>query len=590
MGEARHLCGAFLIAAAYATIRTTSAGGQCLDEVLCLPGIDAMGVGFDIVSGSSAGLLPVVQFSYAAGDIYSNPFNRTLQYAVPVEAKVTTKTSSDSEVTQASYSDAAEYAQGLAASVSVSGSAISGAFSASAGVSEVKQLLDQTDAYGSYTVRGEQLSIYEVALNPIPFLNVTDAFRAFVETLPPTYDPNNSTSVAAYDKLLSYYGTHITTAATFGGSADMNIAVASSYTSNHTSADVTAQAKLHMDFIKAGGSANSSTTDADSAFLSNSLVFTSLSGGDPTDLTMWSAWRKTYFNAPSQIQYKVHPISEIVKFFSDARFQDIANNIDAAIANKANASLSACQAETGAIENYTQAVHCLSQTLTHCYVWCDGITLDYDPDGWMVDESLEFGVFLTKPGNLIGRSKNKDRDICGQANSICRPINSNGKCDLSVGDLTDHGAPYTISPRAEYEIQGIDMISYRNCLQNVSKDSKQPKASLSEPLPKMVSRPTLSAKQRRLEPTSAGTCGSGTTAQCLPGYDVMGAGFDIVTGTSTQLLSVVKFTYGLNKTYHNPFNSALKYSVPDQATVVDQTHGQSTTESKVFFFNHRVCT
>ena len=60
----------------------------------CLPGMDAVGIGYDIVTGSSFGVgNRVVQLTYAPNATWKDPFGNDTWYAVPAEATITGKTS-----------------------------------------------------------------------------------------------------------------------------------------------------------------------------------------------------------------------------------------------------------------------------------------------------------------------------------------------------------------------------------------------------------------------------------------------------------------------------------------------------------------
>jgi len=69
---------------------------------------------------------------------------------------------------------------------------------------------------------------------------------------------------------------------------------------------------------------------------------------------------------------------------------------------------------------------------------------------------------------------------------------------------------------------------------------------------------------------------------CLPGIDLMGAGFDLKTGQSRGQ-QIIAFTFPEKPTYVNPFDNDLKYTAPDEAKVTDNTHGEMATTTNVFY-------
>lgn len=197
----------------------TLRGGLC-NDLPCLPGIDTMGLGFDIVRGTSERMQSLVRFAYP-GETYVNPFNASLQYAVPQGVTVVDNTHGQQSVSSNVYYNASTYAQSLAAAASAS--LTIGAFSASASTQYYKSVLDNAASYGCVVDSKLEITLYDITLPPSLFLNITAYFASYVKTLPTQYDKST------YSKFLQLYGTHYVSAATFGGEGHMSTAANSVY-------------------------------------------------------------------------------------------------------------------------------------------------------------------------------------------------------------------------------------------------------------------------------------------------------------------------------------------------------------------------
>lgn len=289
-------------------------GGQCgVNNLPCLPGIDTLGTGFDILTGTSVGKQQVLDFTYNANQIYVNPFNRSLQYAVPDNVTVRDDTGSSSTLETKTFYTSQEYATSLAVSVSVSASlkVFINAFSASASVSVARKFLSSSSGFGSYSASTETAKLYEVVLPPGMASPKTNIFQTAWQKLPTSY---NTSSAPIFENFFSYFGTHYIESAIFGGMGIMTCAVNAGYTNTHSSSETDAQASLHFGFLKSGGSSSSAKDQADTSFTNQSYFSASTVGGDPTlgDLTDWSDWVKTFYNAPAQVAYKLRPITDLI--------------------------------------------------------------------------------------------------------------------------------------------------------------------------------------------------------------------------------------------------------------------------------------
>lgn len=293
-------------------------GGTCGNPGMkCLPGVDTLGAGFDIVRGTGVGLQQVIMFSYDSQRTYMNPFNSTLIYAVPDNVTVRDHTGSSSSVSTSTFYSSKEYAKSLAygVSASVSGSVYGNAFSASSSVSQASSALSSSSAFGSYAVSSKTITLYDVILPPSGSIHTTPQFESAWNNLPSIFDATNATNVAIFNSFFSYFGTHYVESSVFGGMGTMSTAVNKEYASSHDSAQTNAEADMHFLWVTASGSGGSSHNDSSSDFNKASHFSASIIGGDPTlssDLTNWNAWLPTFYNAPAQVSYKVRELSALI--------------------------------------------------------------------------------------------------------------------------------------------------------------------------------------------------------------------------------------------------------------------------------------
>ena len=67
-------------------------------SITCLPGVDAVGIGFDAVKGSSTGVArQVINFTFSNGNTYEDPFGNNTVYGYPDQAKVQRATMQQTE-------------------------------------------------------------------------------------------------------------------------------------------------------------------------------------------------------------------------------------------------------------------------------------------------------------------------------------------------------------------------------------------------------------------------------------------------------------------------------------------------------------
>jgi len=331
-----------LVCAPLASAQQRSAG-QCGD-LPCLPGLDAMGLGFDIVKGSSDRLQQVIEFTYGEKpDQFVNPFDSKLIYAFPSEASAKDNTSGQQSVVSDSFTSSSSYAASLARSAGIEASV--GMFAASESVKSMQHKLEATADYGSVVKSELLVTLYDITLAPGPLLKTTDFFDQFVAKLPATYETPEDKS--DYLSFITYYGSHYVSAATFGGSGTMETAVNTEYSSSSSEQKISAQASAHFAWlIKGGASSEEEVDQSEEEFREGSSFSTSVVGGDPTELEDWAIWTKTFYAAPAMIQLTLHPLSELVRGINAT----LAGNIDKAVAEYAGGAAALCAAESDQIK------------------------------------------------------------------------------------------------------------------------------------------------------------------------------------------------------------------------------------------------
>ncbi len=84
--------------------------------------------------------------------------------------------------------------------------------------------------------------------------------------------------------------------------------------------------------------------------------------------------------------------------------------------------------------------------------------------------------------------------------------------------------------------------------------------------------------------TSGAVASSSNGLPDLPGLDLIGMGFDAVTGILPNAAQrIVQYTYNDATQFTNPMNNSLQYKVPDQVTVISDTGIQKSVVSKVVY-------
>lgn len=279
-------------------------------DLPCLPGLDALGRGFDLKLGTGDGRLNIFAFDEAGSSAfktYINPQNSSLVYYHPGSVQVIDNTRTTEAAVSNSFFTTEEYRQSLTESVSA-GVEYMG-FGASVDVSHASSVLDDSKKYGSIAETETRVTLYDATVAPGD-APLSDYFNTQLEKL------SKNASMATDAEFFSFFaqfGTHFISSATFGGKGKMSTSVGWSYASHSTSEDISVQAKAHYKYVQAGASYSKETDESDTEFRENSDFEITMLGGDTQlGLSDWNEWLKTFYNSPALVSFKVRPISDLV--------------------------------------------------------------------------------------------------------------------------------------------------------------------------------------------------------------------------------------------------------------------------------------
>jgi len=281
---------------AQSSLRTTAVvqGNYQCGWYPCIPGLDTMGIGFDIVTGSPT--LPALQWTFNKGNTWKSPYTQEI-YAYPDQV-VLDSTSTSQMTTQllTSYSDFC---------LNTSDASAPGwnrhFFQLGREAQSVRRAFDATQSV--LGVVEESYVSYSLELAPYNMI-ASRQFNQSLQQLPRTYDAD------AYFRFLSEYGTHFSAYSSYGGKAKMYTFIDQNYFTSFSSNQIETMLGAQYAGWKGGiqwGSTSSSTT---ASFSSESFQWVSFFGGDATlALTsQWSEWIDTTHYSPAQVFKTLNPI------------------------------------------------------------------------------------------------------------------------------------------------------------------------------------------------------------------------------------------------------------------------------------------
>ena len=275
----------------------------CGSKYPCFPGIDRVGVGFDVVLGQT---IPqqIIQFTYS-GATKTLPSQGSQIFAVPDQANIiasglSSKTNSNIARSQQDVAYFEAQSSGFSA-------VVPGYFGLS---SRAKS--SRSTFYGAQSLFSlyEEISYqYQVNLiDPALLMNsTTSSFQRAVAALPVTYDED------AYSAFVQQFGTHVITSGYYGGKAAMSVAVDSSYYVSQSDQEIQNSVKILFLQFKKGKSQTTTTFQFNSQTFAEFQLF----GGDYEDLKLdsdaaYDTWIASTECNPAQI---VRNGEKIQKFF-----------------------------------------------------------------------------------------------------------------------------------------------------------------------------------------------------------------------------------------------------------------------------------
>lgn len=280
--------------------------------MLCLPGVEVLGFGFDVLTGKlPREAQPVVKFTFSQSKQYANLKNTSMRYNVPDQVTVVDGRMIDTEATASISYSASQYAHSQAKGFQFDGNIpFKGAtLSLSAGVTDADSKLKERKSYSSYAHLSLFGTLFQASL-----VSAQEAHEDFTKnafSLPEEYDKER------YMEFISMYGTHYVSAGYFGGFGQMAAAVNSEETQEKDKSWVSHEANVHFDFLKNGGSASGHTDATDKSFIgkgsSTTYFSTKLVGGDPQlvgeDLSKWQQWVSSWWQWPTLVYKDTYPLS-----------------------------------------------------------------------------------------------------------------------------------------------------------------------------------------------------------------------------------------------------------------------------------------
>ena len=291
------------------TLSDVFMGCNAVAQYPCLPGIDAVGIGFDAVYGTSRGVgRQVANFSFTEpGQTWTDPFGNQTAYSFPDQAKVTQKTTQF--LGHQIYRSVNEYVQQQSVNADVK-VGIGPWFSASVDTQNAHSVMKD----GLHLVAEStcELGIYQITLDPGLLLTPHPKLAQYVALLPDQYDP------AAYGQFVADWGTHFVSSATLGGKARMSTTISQEYYSHQSDRSIQAQLQISWGRFGGGGGGGSSSHTHDATWTQNANSQTFTEGGDPAiksfnSAVEWTQWAQSVeTTSPIVTSYTLDPIHFLV--------------------------------------------------------------------------------------------------------------------------------------------------------------------------------------------------------------------------------------------------------------------------------------
>ena len=262
----------------------------------CIPGLDTMGIGFDIVTGATR--LPVIEWTFYNKNIWRSP--RTgITYSYPDQISI--ETTSTSSTSQNIYQSFSEYCIN---STDVSSPGWHGLFFQFG--SEQQSVMHAFDSTQSIIGLAEESYISHSLT--VQSIFPSSKFNQSVANLPNTYDQE------VYFQFLSNWGTHYSQHGSYGGKAKLFSYIDQEYYSQNEEYNMETTLGFQFNGWKAGIEWGTSSSTGTYSFSEDSFQWVSFYGGDATlALTsQWNNWTDSTYYAPAQVYKQIIPIQTLV--------------------------------------------------------------------------------------------------------------------------------------------------------------------------------------------------------------------------------------------------------------------------------------
>lgn len=273
-----------------------------------MPGIQSFGTGFDAATGQ---LVPqeIFVFSYSQGKTW-NSINLGQIFAIPDQVQpIQTPTQSPVSVlisrsqAQVGWAEASQSTIGLPLT--------GGTFGLSLRARNSKHTFTGNQ---SLSVLASQItSSYEISLIPDPSAEqLSPAFSKAVLQLP-TNSTNTTLLDVAYNTFIRTFGTHVSTAATYGGRAVLHVSIDANYFSTHSDDQISNSISALFAAFQDSQEISSSFAELNLASFAEFQLF----GGDfetlnPQQPDFYSNWVNSAYCNPALVSSSLTPVTTLI--------------------------------------------------------------------------------------------------------------------------------------------------------------------------------------------------------------------------------------------------------------------------------------
>lgn len=296
-----------------------------------IPGADLIAYGwdaskFDIINYRSAELSGIAKYPLLAltcnnNITWTNPFSK-LVYDIPDQFVSIIKTIGGSVTIANTISFGSTHDVYLSMYRHVETSALFGMFSASESWKQINEFISKSGMMIGYST--SRTNSYVITLKPFEMMTMylSDEAKFFVADLISTHPIFNTTSVDAYEKFISMFGTHGISEFIGGGRMQLSFATAFSFlrTMSQTNVQINAEFNFLNLISQSGGGGGSGRIVNQQWISASSLEYGCLggSGGCPT-ASSFNEWTNSVFSNPWPLDVTMQSISILLP--SSIRFQ-----------------------------------------------------------------------------------------------------------------------------------------------------------------------------------------------------------------------------------------------------------------------------